>query len=424
MRRLGVVMLALAVPVLGLALGAGAPAVAQPTTMTFEKVAPESAAALEIRTGRAGASRVKVTVATDGSGGGDSVVITEQIVRSGDMTRIGDDIHVKRHEVVHGDVVTVLGGDVIVDGTVQGDVVAAMGGDVYLNATARVDGDVVCMGGELHEEPGAFVSGKKVTGRGGNIRVGPRLFGGRAWERDAEAYGFWSGVRVAKAIVRFLLAIGLTLLVAWLFQGRIAAGARTMRRQPGLSFGVGALVLALTIPSVIALAVVMVLLAITLIGIPLAVAAALGYALFYVVFALFGLTIGAAVVGEWLAARRGGGPMPVWRYALFGVLLLAGIQFVGRLFEVVGVFGFHGLGTLLSVLAATAGAVLALIGGGAWLKWEFTEGLFGQWRGRWQGRNGRTVTAAAPAGPAPPPPPPPPADQPAAGPPVDPTPGT
>ena len=340
-------------------------------------------------------------VSADGTGGEDSVVIAEEVVRSGDMTRIGDDIHVKRNEVVHGDVVTVMGGDVVVDGTVQGDVVAAMGGDVYLNATARVDGDVVCIGGELHEESGAYVSGKRVTGSGG-FPGGPRFLGGRGWERGAEAYGFWSSVRIAGALVRFLLAIGLTLLVAWLFQGRIGLGAQTMRRQPGLSFGVGALVLALTVPSVIALAVVIVLLAITLIGIPLAVVAVLGYALFYVVFAVFGLTIGATVVGEWLATRRGAAAMPVWRYALFGVLLLGGVRFVGRMFEIVGVFGFHALGTLLSVLAVTAVAILAMIGGGAWLKWEFTEGLFGQWRGRWQGRNGRVVPrpAAAPPSPA------------------------
>ena len=354
-------------------------------------------------------------------------MISEQVVRTGDMTRVGDDIHVQQNEVVHGDVVTVLGGDAVVDGTVQGDVVAVMGGDIYLNATARVDGDVVCIGGELHEEPGAYVSGKRVTGSGGDLGIGARHGMGRDWERDMDRYGLLGGLRLVKAFVRFLLAIGLALLVAWLFQSRIALGAQTMRRQPGLSFGVGALVLALILPSAIALSVVAVLLVITLIGIPLAVVAALGYALFYVVFAVFGLTIAATVVGEWLTSRRTGARLPVWQYALLGVLLLGGVRFVGRMFEVVGVFGFHALGTLFVVVAIAATAILGMIGGGAWLKWEFSEGLFGQWWGRWQGRNGRIVPgAAAPTQGAGPPPPPPAPEAPTSadpGPP-DPTPGT
>jgi len=430
MRRLGVAMLALAlaVPVVGFAflqhgapaaagrlalplrgLVAPAPAAAQ-TTMTFESVPPESAAALEVRTGKGGTSRVKVTVSTDGDD--DTLAVTEPVVRSGDVTRIGDDIHIKENEVVHGAVVTVMGGDAIVDGTVHGDVVAVMGGDVYLNATARVDGDVVCMGGELHEEPGAFVSGKKVTGHGGDLGVGRRFWGGRDWESGAEAYGLWGGLRIVKAFFGFLFAIGFALLVAWLFQSRIAAGVQTMKRQPALSFGVGALVLALIAPSAIALAVVSVLLVITLIGIPLAVAAWLGYALFFVVLAAFGLTVAATVVGEWLASRRGGPRLPVWQYALFGVLLLGGVRFVGRMFEVVGVFGFHALGTLLIVVAVTATAILGMSGGGAGRKRECSAGLIGQWWGRWQGRNGRGVpapgapaagTAAGPASAAPPP---------------------
>jgi hypothetical protein len=441
MRRLGVLMVVLALAVTGLAfvqcggpvaaarlavslLGLAGPpeAAAQVTTMTFENVPPESVAALEVRSGTGRHPRVKVTVSTDEPVDVDSAVASEQIVRSGDMTRVGDDIHVKQNEIVHGDVVTVLGGDAVVDGTVQGDVVAVLGGDIYLNATARVDGDVVCIGGELHEEPGAYVSGKRVTGSGGDFGMRARHLRGHDWERAADGYGMLGGVRLIGAFLRFLLAIGVTLLVAWLFRGRITLGAQTMRRQPGLSFGVGALVLVLALPSAIALAVVSVLLIITLIGIPLAVVAALGYALFFVVFVVFGLTIGATVVGEWLTSRRGAAQMAVWQYALLGVLLLGGVRFVGRVFEVVGVFGFHALGILLIIVAVSAAAILGTIGGGAWLKWEFSEGLFGQWRGRWQGRNGRAVPPAAAGGSVSAPQPPPPDPSTPAGP--DPTPGT
>ena len=421
-RRLGVLMAALAVTAMGLVcvlcggpvvatlldLAGPARAMAQATTMTFENVAPESVAALLERSGGRPRSRVRVTVSTDASEAGDTMGVPVPVVRTGDMTRVGDDIHIERNEVVHGDVVGVMGSDVVVDGTVNGDVVAVMGGDVYLNATARVDGDVVCIGGELHEEPGAYVSGKRVTGSGPGLGIGAGRL--RDWERDADRYGVWGGLRLIGAFFRFLLAIGLSVLVAWLFQHRIASGVATMKRQPGLSLGVGALVLALIIPSVIALAVVMVLLAITLIGIPLAVVAVLGYALFFVVFGLFGLTIGATVVGEWLTSRRGGTAKPVWQSALLGALLVAGTLFLGRMFEIVGVFGFGALGLLLTIPAATAAFVLGTIGGGAWIKWEFSEGMLAQWWGRWQGRGGRLAPpapGAPPAGAAPPPAPPP-----------------
>jgi hypothetical protein len=456
MRRLGVWWVALAIPVIGLlALPGGGtgpgvhgvaallgrivpgPALAQ-TSMTFRSVPAESATALESR-GEGRKSHVRVSISSDEESAEaaepDTFPSADEVVRSGDVTRMGEAIHVKENEIVRGDVVTVMGGDVTVDGTVHGDVVAALGGDIFLNSTARVEGDVVCIGGELHEEPGAYVSGKRVTGSGGDFGgMHRRFWGGGDWGRDSSRYGLWGGLRLIGAMVRFLLAIGLTLLVAWLFRRRVAMGAETMRRQAGLSCGIGALVLVLILPSAIALAVVSVLLAITLIGIPLAVVAILGYVLFFVIFAILGLTIGATVVGEWLASRQGVAARPVWQYALFGVLLVYGARFVGRVLEVVGVFGFHALGVLLVIASVSVAAVLGMIGGGAWLKWEFSEGMFGRWWGHWQGRNGRIVpggpvaaSAGAPAASAPPPPyaagapgePPPPPP-----PPPDATPGT
>ena len=103
--------------------------------------------------------------------------------------------------------------------------------------------------------------------------------------------------------------------------------------------------------------------------------------------------------------------------------------------------GLDGLGKVLAVLAVLTAIVLGTMGGGAWLKWEFTEGLFGQWRGRWEGRNAARVPPApygpppvSPYGPAaavaPPMPPPTPPASPGAymppgpeSPPSEPTPG-
>ena len=426
MRRFGVLILtlALAVPVLGLALllrggpvtmakaavalleaaGPGR-AVAQVTTLPFKSLPPESVSTLE--RDRPARHRVRVSVEIPEISAVPAVpavpevskvpeapeapAAPEHVTRAGDLTRVGNDIHIEQDEVVRGDV-TAIRGDITVDGTVHGGVVS-FGGDIYLNPTARVDGDVVCIGGELHEEQGAYVSGERVTalsgGRGERIARSLRAsesHRGRDWG--------WSGSKLFGALMRLLIAIGFTLLVAWLFQGRIAVGVEVLKRQPALSLGLGALVHALLIPSIVALALVMALLCITIVGIPLALAALVGYLLFFAVFWIFGLTVGAVVIGEWIAAKRGKPAMPLRESALLGVLVVAGAGFVGSLFAIVGVPGLGGLGKLTVFLSVVALVFMGLMGGGAWLKWEFTEGVFGRWRGRWEGRNAARVPPA------------------------------
>src|SRR5205085_712399 len=97
--------------------------------------------------------------------------------RSGGVMKIGSDIHVGTDEVIHGDL-SAVSGDITIEGHVEGDVVA-MRGDVNLKSTARVDGVVVCLGGTLTEEPGAQVSGQKVTAG----HAGRWTYGGTDHER-------------------------------------------------------------------------------------------------------------------------------------------------------------------------------------------------------------------------------------------------
>ena len=431
MRRLGVLIVALAliIPAAGLALvslcgpvalgratvalldAVGPPQVAaQVQTLPFKSLPPESVSTLERE--RSGRRRVRVSVdvpevpaapevpdVSEAPKVSEPPDVTEHVTRSGDITRVSNDIHIERDEIVRGDV-TAIRGDITVDGTVHGGVVS-FGGDIYLNPTARVDGDVVCIGGELHEEPGAYVSGQRVTALGGRGESLARRLHVRPSRGDWD-WG-WGGLRLFGALLRLLVAAGLTLLIAWLFQGRIAIGAETLRRQPALSLGIGALVLALAIHSVVALALIMALLCITIVGIPLALAALVGYALFFLVFWLFGLVVGATVIGQHITARRGAPPVPVWQSAVLGVVLVLGIRFFGRVLQTLGVAGLHGLGTLVIVLTVLAAAVMGTIGGGAWLKWEFTEGLFGQWRGRWEGRSAARTATVPPASYGPPP---------------------
>lgn len=444
MRRLIVVtlVLGLAAPILGLSFlsrvrpavlartavavleAVGPPRAAAQEAMKFEPVPPESMTALERERSR----KRRVAEAAPAPPGPPAPAepaeppeppeAPEPVTRVGDITRVGSDIHIENEESVQGTVMA-WRGDVTVDGTVHGDVVA-VGGNVYLNSTARVHGDVVCIGGELREEPGSYVSGEKVTigGRGGET-IARRIARRHRGIDLGDVETGWGALLLFGAFLRFAIAIGLTLLVAWIFQGRIAAGAEVMKRQPALSLGIGALVHALFIPSVVALALVVAILCITIIGIPLALAALFGYVLFFVLFWLLGLVVGAAVLGEKALSRRGPPPPVVWQSALAGVVLVGGLGFVGRILEAMGVIGLGGLGKVLVILSLLAAIVLGTVGGGAWLKWEFEAGLFGRWRRRSPGGRGAPAEGGQPSAYGPPPgspfgppaamPPPPPA---------------
>ena len=280
--------------------------------------------------------------------------------KSGSIMRIGSDIHVGPNEVIKGDVSTV-GGNVLVEGHVEGDVVA-MRGEVRLKSTARVDGDVVFIGGTLIEEQGAFVGGQRVTAMGGrNLHE---------WRTRPERHRREGG-GVSAALVWLLVLLAMAWAFAQLAPGRTKMAVETARRQTALSFGIGALVVALVIPSIVALALAVALLCITIIGIPLALAALLGYFLFLALLGILGYVVGAAFVGG-AASRRFshptvlavGAPPPepsIVGQAAAGVMVLAGAILVGQILRWAGAgSAFHGLGTLVLVLAIIASSFAGL----------------------------------------------------------------
>jgi cytoskeletal protein CcmA (bactofilin family) len=298
--------------------------------------------------------------------------------KSGNIMRVGSDIRIEREQVVVGDVMAV-GGDITVDGHVEGDVVA-MGGDVYLNATGRVDGDVVCMGGELHEEDGSIIGGQRVTAtrRARHARV--RGFDG----------GEEHGVHISGSVIWLLITLGLAWLFAGLAPGRTTRALAALRREPGTSAVTGLLAAVLAVPSIIALCVLVALLCITIIGIPLAIAALFGYFAFLGILWVWGFVIGAAAVGEKLARRSGDNAPGLTRAALYGVLLISGAGLVGSVLRLPGI---GGIGTLLIVLSWLAFSGVTLIGAGALLRAEFQAGTLSR---LWGGRR-KAAAAASPA---------------------------
>ncbi len=385
---------------LAVAAGLLAAGVAIAEDMKFEPLSPESAAAIEGRAKRRSAPAV--APATPGTPASPAVPAAPErpsvvIGKSGDIMRVGSDVTIGEGEVVAGDVLAV-GGNLTIEGHVQGNAVS-MGGDVFLRSGARVDGDVVCMGGELHEDTGASVGGKRVVGLGG------KGLGERRARRTVEFDG-GDARRHTKDLSGSIAWLLVWLLIGWtvvkLTPGRTAAAIETFRRAPGTSFLVGWLALVLTVPALIAVVLLFALLCITIIGIPLALALLFGYFLFLAVFVVWGGVVGAAVVGERVAVRRGVAAPSLMRATITGVIVLGGAEAATLLLQAMTFIPpFVGLGKFLWVLLCIATILVGVAGWGTLLYSEFTTGLIARW---WHGRR-----PGAPPAPPPPPPPAPPA---------------
>jgi hypothetical protein len=377
----------------GLALLVPEAAAQDQDVLEFKRVPDESVATIERRPRRPVRSQSS-----------DSLVpprLPGEVTRTGNIMRIGSNVHVEEGQVVSGDLLA-LGGDVTVDGHVEGDVVS-MGGDVHLSATARVDGDVASIGGELTEEEGAFIGGQRVTARG--LQGTGRGARSRARRIAEDVTG------VTTEIVSSMVVLFVFTLIAWGFAslapGRTSAAVERIRREPGLSMGIGALGWALLVPSIVALALVVAILCITIIGIPLAIAALFGYFVFLALLAAWGYAVSAAALGGLVATRTGfgaprtvpGAPAPMLslsRKAVLGVVVLAGSGLVGEFLK--GLYfapPLQGLGSFISVLAKIATFVAATFGAGALLRNEAVAGTFRRW---WGGPKPASATVGAAGG--------------------------
>jgi len=276
-----------------------------------------------------------------------------------DRVSMGQDMTIKEGEVVYGDAV-VVGGDLVVNGTVKGDAVTT-GGDLTLGPAAVVEGDAVATGGKLTVSPTAKVGGEKVA-----VNV-PGLRSVRLLGDFGEKYGDISErvVKVVKDIVFFglLMLIGLLLTVFLPRQMGNVGEHLTGDFPRSALLGVGIMVL---------LPIALLALTVSIIGIPVVpllllaavVAALAGYVCFgqilgrrlvgdrHPMFQIFiGLLLfqGASILGDLLALPGGlmediGGV-----FRTIGVIIALGASFLGFGAVVYSVFGRR---TLAETVAA------------------------------------------------------------------------
>ncbi len=242
--------------------------------------------------------------------------------KSSAKVHIGSSIVVGEDELVTDPAVAV-GGSVTVLGRVDDDVVA-VGGSVRLAPKARVRGDVTAVGGSVTQERGATIGGTV-----NEVRIGPQFnFGG--WHM---ANGFWhdgleifgGGVRLLGTVMRVSLVVLMVLLVALIAIRPVERIADRAGREPWMSGFTGLLAQLLFVP---VLVLTVVILAISIIGIPL---------LLLVPFAIVGFLLAMLVGFSGVALRLGrwavGEDRPLYVALAVGVILVSAVALLLRMVQ-------------------------------------------------------------------------------------------
>jgi hypothetical protein len=236
-------------------------------------------------------------------------------------------VTVGRDEIVEGDVV-VMGGSADINGEVTQEV-TVIGGTLNLGPEAIVRRDVNVVGGTLNRSPGARIYG----------RVEEVDFGGQfPWSRHF-GFQFWRPFSRVNSLLGTLLRVTLLLLSALVvvalgrrFVEAIADRAKTETLRSGLA---GLLSEVLFVP---VLLITIVVLAVSIVGIPLLFLVPFALVL-AVVLMLIGFTGVAFQVGRLVSDRFGIERGPYLSVAL-GVLVVVGITLVARIVALAGGLAF------------------------------------------------------------------------------------
>lgn len=323
-----------------------------------------------------------------------------------DRVSVGHSIHVGEGETAH-DVICV-GCSVDIDGEAFGSVVAiggsarvqgtvhegavAVGGSVNVSSKGVVQGEAVAVGGTVDVEEGGQVLGQRSS-----VGVGGPWFGG--W---GEGFGVFGDVgRLVKAIFKTGLLTLLGVLLFLAMRPAVERAARRVREEPWKAIFAGLMVQLLILP---VLVLVTVILAVSIIGIPLLALVPVAI-LAFVIAALLGFVGVGLELGRWVERITNGHFSSSVLAVIVGIVLIQATALLGRLLSLpsgwVAVVGFSIvlLGFFLKYVAWTLGM-------GAMTLVAFSR----EWRRRRTEPEIAEAAVPARAEPVEAPPPPPPAD--------------
>jgi hypothetical protein len=286
---------------------------------------------------------------------------TSRARRRGDTVRIGGSVSVGADEYVRGDVVA-IGGSATVDGEVDGQVVA-VGGAVRLGPTAVVHGDVTSIGGGVFRDPKAVIQGGiQEIGIGGPWRGNWGRRGDWDWDWMGRLYPV---ARLTGTLVRVTLLSLLVAMVLFVARDPVVQIADRVAADPIKSWLVGFLAEMLFFPVLIMTVIV---LAISIIGIPLLVLVPVAIVALLLVM-LVGFAGVAYQIGRMLQDKVDALRTRPYAATVAAILLIVSPVLLARLVGLTGdfwvlVWPIAVVGFLLEYIAWTAG-----LGAAALARW-------------------------------------------------------
>jgi hypothetical protein len=235
----------------------------------------------------------------------------------------GDGVHLRifrSYTLAEGETtnepVVVIGGSARIDGRVDDDVVV-IGGGLHVGSMGVVTGNAVSLGGAVTLEPGASVQGSIDEA----VMPWPTITFDPDWTS-----AWWAGAAFWGSIVRLLLTMAVAMLLTLMAPGWIGA---ISGRAGGASILPGLAVEVLFVP---ALVILIVVLTVSIVGIPLLAGIPLLLAGFAFIW-LAGFTGVAVRVGQALRGRRAL-MQPLVADFLVGYTIIVAITVIGQLMAV------------------------------------------------------------------------------------------
>ncbi|MTI94298.1 MAG: hypothetical protein FH749_02265 [Firmicutes bacterium] len=263
------------------------------------------------------------------------------LAASGDIVRISGNVNILAGEVVDGDVVVIMG-NVTVDGQVNGDVVTIVGKTI-LGPEGSIQGDAVSIIGGVDADNHSAVNGSVVSLIGSSNRYN------LSWREMPAQFG-----RVNRYIpsnpfqgtMGLLMGLLVAVFIAAVFPKALGRVQVAIQTRTGASLGYGLLAWIVAIP-------VMIIAAITIIGIPLAILVGIGLW----VAVQFGYAALAMLVGTALLRQN---QQPVATVAvgavLIGALRLLPVPGIGVVTFILGILA---VGATIASRSQPAGPVPA-----------------------------------------------------------------
>lgn len=218
------------------------------------------------------------TVTTDDGGKvvfGSAYTLRSGETLAGDLVIFGGSATIEEGAEVSGDI-AIFGGTLSVSGHVSGSI-SAMGGSVNLNETAVVDGNVQTMGVVVNQIEGALVQGDVIAEDAESLDL-PKV---NPWNWLSETASpmvgsaFRSIGSMMWAVLR-ALALGLiALLIALLAPQPTERVTHAVTSAPGVSAGIGLLTFVVAPALILVLAITIILIPFSLLGVVVVVAAAI-----------------------------------------------------------------------------------------------------------------------------------------------------